>query len=153
MFSYFYKNQFPNCNIEMDKSENESFECILKHNSPRHTKNYDNFIKKIEEYLGGDCRAIIVNNEVLFNTYIDKPVREKVLDDCVRSEITNCIHRQIFANFINSEKNNTATIYMFPFNSAYTLNINYENKYSEDEKRFTVTFKNSQGYIDNFKKI
>ena len=148
MFSYFRGSPVPKCDLEMDHPKNGLTECIVENGKPPNDT-YLLFTQQLEEYVGADCWAVMVNGKLLFNNYENRSTRDKILDDCVRDKVMNNIHKSVLFNFFREKKNATMTIYMFGQN-AYTLNVNFEANYSETESKFTITFKKSQNYVDHF---
>lgn len=69
----------------------------------------------VRDHLEGDCRAVVMNGEVLFNSYrTDQTSRETILDFMVRSEISNDPHRHLFVPLMRSQGECLIEIYMFP---------------------------------------
>lgn len=148
MFSYFRSNKLPKCDLEMKPSKLFVTECIINHNYEP-TSNYINFIQQLENYIGGDCWAIVVNGNIIFNSYEDKSIREQIIDENIRTEIMNGIHYNIFANFFREEKDAVMNIYMF-CKESYCINVHFEINYSETESRFTIDLKQTQAHFDKF---
>jgi len=89
----------------------------------------------IKMYVGSDCWAVTVNNKVVFESFSEKSVRDKILDDTVRDAIIDNPHASLLCDIIRQKKNATIRIYMFGSYGPYTLNI----KYFPDRDRFQVS--------------
>lgn len=154
MFSYFYGSPVPKCDLDMDPPFKEGdpeyimTECLVKKDSPP-DDNYLRFTQQVEEYVGADCWAVEVDGKLVFNDYENKSIREKIIDDTIRHEMINNIHKTVFVNFFRVNKDASMTIYMFGSDS-YSINIKFEANFSETESRFVISFKKSQDYVDKF---
>ena len=67
MFSYF-RSTVPHVNLEMDTPDKFITECVQK-NGTKSDDNYLRFTQQLEDYIGADCWAIMVDGKFLFNGY------------------------------------------------------------------------------------
>jgi hypothetical protein len=76
---------------------------------------YLNFCEFVEEILSGDCWAVKVNDEILFNYFNEheKSYRDRILDDVVRQELIEDVHSSLFLQLFRRNKSADITIYMF----------------------------------------
>ena len=87
-------------------------------------KNYKEFIDFFKSYVSADCWSIVANDEVLFNSYQNKSLKEKINDHIVRDSIINNPHSTIFCNLFRMNKDFNVIIYMFGLDS-FSIHINY----------------------------
>jgi len=107
-------------------------------------KQYHDFKEEFISYVDADCHAIVVDDEILYNSYIEKSVRESIEDDVIRDKITANPHA-LFVNLFRKEKNAKVIIYMFGkypwFVAIY---------YNAERKLIDVEYYKSNAYISRF---
>ena len=76
---------------------------------------YINFCEFIEQVLSGDCWAVKVNDEILFNYFNEheKSYRDRILDDVIRQELIDDVHGSLFVQLFRKNKDADIIIYMF----------------------------------------
>ena len=89
-------------------------------------ESYLKLTKLVSEFVGSDCWAVSVNDEVLFDSYNDhlKSYTKRILEDVVRNQVIEDPHHSIFVHFIRCAKDADMRIYMFR-DRPWTMNINY----------------------------
>jgi len=106
--------------------------------------NYDEFLERIEEILIGDVWAITVDNEIIFNYYEPKSIKEKIQDNIIRHEVSQYPHL-LFTNMIDQGKDGKIIFYLFGQWPWYVV-INYDSGF----KRFKVDYFKSYKYIEKY---
>lgn len=90
---------------------------------------YINFCEFIEQVLSGDCWAVKVNGEILFNYFNEheKSYRDRILDDVIRQELIDDVHSSLFVQLFRKNKDADIIIYMFGDDTwAYKIEFNAE---------------------------
>lgn len=94
----------------------------------------DNFVSienLVEEFVGADCFAVVVNDELIFNDYKFINIKHSIDNVTIRNNIINDSHNTIFVHlFRNNVKTLHIKIYMFS-SSPFVLNICYNNNIFE----------------------
>jgi hypothetical protein len=108
---------------------------------------YTELLKLIQEYVGADCWAFVVNNEILFNSYNNdtKSFKEIINEKIIRDKIIENAH-SILVEINRREVNMKIEIYMFGAPTSYKLVI----LYVADSRQYIVHRMNSQAFIDKF---
>jgi hypothetical protein len=101
-----------------DESENTLYEfgnIEIKLKGDNENLTYINFCEFIEEVLSGDCWAVKVNDEILFNYFNEheKSYRDRILDDVIRQELIDDIDSSLFLQLFRKNKDVDIVIYMF----------------------------------------
>jgi hypothetical protein len=148
-------SSLPNCSIPMPEEE------VLKHFFPAgtlrafRTNNKEEYPKLMElatEYIGADCWALTVNDEIIFNSYEtyqkEGTFNQDILNDIKHDAISDAPHRYLLCKINNSLVDIDVNIYMFGTDS-YKLNIHY----SAAEKTYTCTMYMSAEYELNMIKL
>jgi hypothetical protein len=130
-------NSLPECTIPLNTT--------LTFRVENHDE-YDALCKEVTDYLEGDCCAIVVNNEVLFNTYIPEPcLRHRILDGCIRDSIRKYPHQSLLAHLNRAQTNGQIYIYM---NCTYPFKISMH--YTAETNTYTVKKLYSAIFVENF---
>lgn len=103
---------------------------------------YKELKENISEHIEGDCWAVTVNDEILYNSYEPKSPRDKILDSLVRNEITENIHGSLFVELIRSKQDGKIVLYMFGINATWFMVIYY----SAVRELFTVEYYKTPRY-------
>ncbi len=76
---------------------------------------YINFCEFIEHVLSGDCWAVKVNDEILFNYFNEheKSYRDRIIDDVIRQELIDDVHSSLLLQLFRKNKDADLIIYMF----------------------------------------
>jgi hypothetical protein len=96
----------------------------------------------ISEHIEGDCWAVTINDEILYNSYEPKSPRDKILDSLVRNELTENIHRSLFVELIRVRQDGKVVLYMFGTHATWFMVIYY----SAIRELFTVEYYKTLGY-------
>lgn len=96
------------------------------------TDEYGEFLEVVKDYVGGDCWAIKVNDEVLFDCYKDLSLKEQLQASILRDKIVDCPHL-LFTDMFTKKKDSMIVIDMHS-NAALVVKITYR---ASDE---TLTF-------------
>ncbi len=109
---------------------------------------YNDLIKQIENYVGADCWAVKVDDEIIFNSYNDatKIYKELITEDCIRGKIIESPHSSILVHINRRGVNAKFEIYMFPRPESYKIMILFE----ANQKKYTVQQFNSPEYNNRF---
>jgi hypothetical protein len=92
----------------------------------------------VKEYVNADCHAVVLDGEVLFNSYRECSYRDRILDYTVRDHISKSPHRHLFAPLLRQNRNFTIEIYMFGYaNGPWKIVIDYD----KTSKRFHLSKK------------
>ena len=96
-------------------------------------ESYQKLEKVIKYFLEGDCWALTVDNEVVFNSYKDnmKTIRSQIEAEMVRDKILESPHGYLLVFLHRRKTNAKIRIYMF-YEYTWTVNIDYvvsEDKY------------------------
>jgi hypothetical protein len=89
--------------------------------------------KLVREHIEADCHAVVVNNEVLFNSYrTDQTYRERIIDFTIRSELANSPRRHLLLPLMNNggygERDILIELYMFALtNHPWKLCIRFDS--------------------------
>ena len=103
---------------------------------------YEKLIVITQDLIDADCHAIVVNEEVLYNSYSPKPLKEKIIEDLIRTRLSEQIHKSVFSSFLRSKNKNQMKIYMFgefpfcviiDFSKTFILSASMSESY---KKRF-----------------
>jgi hypothetical protein len=88
---------------------------------------YDDFIQLFKDMISSDCWALVVDEQIIFNSYQNKSLRNKLLDKVVRNHIIDNPHSLLCELFVN-KKDAKIVVYMFGQNSWFMVtNFSYEN--------------------------
>ena len=106
------------------------------------TIQYQELQEIISEHIEGDCHAVTVNDEILYNSYEPKSKRAQILDSLVRNEIIENVHTSLFVELIRNNQDGKVVLYMFGTNATWFMVIYY----SDIRKLFTVEYYKTIGY-------
>lgn len=101
---------------------------------------YEAFQNMIKKFVGADCWAMTVNDEVIFDSYLDnsKSIRSFIEEDVIRDKIFNNPHETLLVYLHRRNANARIRIYMF-YSEPWTLNIEYVYL----EKKFYISYSQS----------
>jgi hypothetical protein len=108
---------------------------------------YEELINLIQEHIGADCWAFVINDEILFNAYNNntKSFKEIINENLIRDKLITNVHSLLVE--VNRRSVDTRIeIYMFGQDTPYKIMI----EYSANERKYNVQRKNSQAFIDKF---
>ncbi len=74
---------------------------------------YEQLCSIIKNYLNGDCRALTINEEIIFNSYQPyTSYRNEILDDMIRFQILAQPHRHLFSLVHRTREKGVIRLYM-----------------------------------------
>ncbi len=125
---------------------NGSSYCLSRNDSESLTTVQD----EIVNYLEGECYALLVNNEVIFNSYKEQSVRDRIMGDVIRDALLtpSQVNRLILRKIEKMNVDSTIEIYMNPFHESWKVNIHYNS----NEKTYTFRKAYTEAY-DKKKKM
>jgi hypothetical protein len=97
---------------------------------------YDYFLNKFKEIVSSDCWSVVVDNQIIFNSYEPKSIRDKLLDNIVKDYIIENPH-SIFYELFRNKKDSKIVVYMMQVNTWFMV-INY----SANDNTFDVKYYN-----------
>jgi hypothetical protein len=106
---------------------------------------YENFLGRLEELLVGDIWAVVVDNEIIFNSYEIKNVKTQIQENIIRHEITNYPH-SLFKNMIEQKKDGQVIFYMYGYETWFVI-----ISYIASTELLKIDYWKSQKFIDNDK--
>ena len=105
---------------------------------------YNVFLFRIADIIAGECFAITVNNEVVFNKKSAVSPREKIIDSMVSSEIISNPHI-LFAPILERKLNTVIHLYMAPVVPWFVIIF-----YDPSTEELRVTFYKSNEYVNKY---
>jgi hypothetical protein len=115
------------------------------------SRSYEELLTCIKNYVGADCWAVTVNDEIVFNSYPreDKPrsIKEEIENDMIRHAILKNPHSSVLVHIMRRRLPTTIKIHMFCIN-GYVLVINYLPT-QEDQANsvdYTIEFFRTEGF-------
>jgi len=103
---------------------------------------YADFLEILTDYLGPDCWAIKVNDEVLFNFYNDMSVKERIQLSILHDKIADYPHI-LFMDMFTKKKDSTIMIDMYS-NANLVVKITYR---ATDETLSLIATNNSDRHL------
>lgn len=87
---------------------------------------YESFQNMMKSFIGSDCWAVTVNDEVIFDSYLDnsKSIRSFIEEDLIRDKILEDPHGSLLVYLHRRRTNARIRIYMF-YQDSWTMNIDY----------------------------
>lgn len=107
------------------------------------TIQYEKFEDEFIEYVGGDCHAIVVNDEIIMNSYKEKSYREQFIDDIIRNNIIDNPH-SLFVKLFRENKKAKVILYMFAKETPWFVAIYYRPGF------LTMEYYNSTKYKEKY---
>jgi hypothetical protein len=104
---------------------------------------YNIFLMRIAEILG-DCFAITINNEVVFNRRAPGRPRDKILESMISSQIMNNPH-MLFIPVFEDKLNSVIQFYMSPAAPWFCV-----VSYNSELENLQVTFYKSNEYVNKY---
>ena len=87
------------------------------------SEEYEAFLAILKEYLEGDCWALTVDKEVIFNAYRKLTVKQELESHILRDKFVDCPHL-LFTEMIDKEEDAHVVVYMHGKNTRW-LDIRY----------------------------
>ena len=131
--SYFTSSSFwlPNIDIPYEYDCNGEFKSFLFYSPEVDNQSYKELNDWIWDFLGGDCMAMTVNNEILFNFYkiydSNMNFKERIKNEIYREQIQRNPHQSLLCHFPFIGRNQMIRIYMSS-DMPWTMNIEYKNQ-------------------------
>jgi hypothetical protein len=74
--------------------------------------------KELKSWIGGDCWGLLVNDEVIFDSYNKKkPLLEDIKDELIRDKLLKSTHTVLLRPIYRTHKDATIVFYMFHTNT------------------------------------
>lgn len=70
------------------------------------------FYEEFTNYISGDCHAITVDDEIIYNSYEPKTIRETIQDGMIRQQLIANPH-SLFINMFRNNKSGRVIVYMY----------------------------------------
>ena len=102
------------------------------------------FIERIKEFIVGDCCAIVIDNEIIFNSYEPKSIKDKIQDNIIRHEIMKYPYT-LCSDMIKKNRNGKIIIYMYD-DFPWFVVINYD----ANNKVLKFDYYKSNKYMDKY---
>lgn len=108
---------------------------------------YHNLLTLIQEYVGADCWAFTINDEIIFNSYNNetKTFKQILEENIIRDKIIENAH-SILCEVNSRNVDARIDIYMFPKPHSYRLMI----RFIAEKQQYIVHRLNSQEFIDKY---
>jgi len=137
MTNYFH---LPQVNLTYDYHEVD-FKTLLYYTSDIDKQSYQQFQKIIQDFVGADCWALTVDDNIVFNSFPENEndIRTEITDDLIRDKIIENPHGSLLVHLIRRNRNARIRIYMF-CSYSWTMNIDYKASH----KVFQISFSQSQ---------
>ena len=102
------------------------------------TYNMNDLYEMIKEYVGADCWAMTVNDEILWNSYNENSMtfKDLILESSIRSIVIDNPHT-LFCKIFHRRTPAKIVIYMFGSDS-WGIIINYDGNKINDNGNFNV---------------
>ena len=105
---------------------------------------YKEFQDEILNYVSGDCYAITLDDEILYNSYKEKSVREQLQDDMIRDKIIDDPHR-LFVKLFRKNVSARVIVYLFGENPWFVA-VYYKPGF------LTMEYYKSEKYMEKYEK-
>jgi len=121
------------------------FRMIYKDNDFKdENEDFDKLNELLHDYAEGDCWALIVDDEEIWNSYNKTSIKKQFMDDMARSYFIDNKHR--ITTLIRVKGKGNIALYMFGPH-AYRMQCDY----SKEDGGFNVSFWCSSEYLDKYK--
>jgi len=111
---------------------------------PSNPDDYKECIKRISDWINGDCWGVVVNDEILFNLYNPlRTFREKMDDRRIKNELAQDLHQSLLCEINRLGVVTSIDIYMYPKErSPLKINVFYRNgsETYTGRSRYTTNF-------------
>jgi hypothetical protein len=105
---------------------------------------YHEFLGRLEELLIGDVWAIVIDDEIIFNSYEPKSIKAQIQENIIRREISNYPHT-LFSNMLKQKKDGQVIFYMYGYETWYVI-INY----TANTESLKIDYCKSQKYVTKY---
>jgi hypothetical protein len=128
--------------------------CSLKSKASPMVYKYelDELSEFIQNLVGADCWAIVVDGEELYNDYVKKSIKDRFLDRMNRDRIGDKVKDNLLCLMKDKEKNHSLDIYMFHGPESYKCSIAYNAEIQSFVRSFWYTQKYFEKFGDDFEK-
>lgn len=112
-----------------DEDENKIYDFSKEFILDPYDKEYNSaFYKFIYNVISPDCYGIAIDEEVIFNFYLDKNYKDTIIDDILMQAIFEDIHSTLITQLYMKTKDIQIKFYMSAIKPwCYYLNYNNEN--------------------------
>jgi hypothetical protein len=90
-------------------------------------EDYNMLCSFIKNYVDADCRAITINDEIIYNSYNSSlTYKEQILENMIRDQIVKQPHRNLLILLNRSEQNGIIRIYMKEEPHLEIIELNFD---------------------------
>jgi hypothetical protein len=111
------------------------------------SNDYSKFKEEFLEYVSADCHAITLNDEIIYNGYKEKSVKETLQEDMIRNMIIENPH-SLFVNIFRKNKDAHVIVYMFG-NNPWFVAVYYKS----DLDILTIEYYKSKKYMERYENV
>lgn len=107
-------NNLPVMNNNGNLAEEEFLEEYVLYDTEEDREKEDGyhaFLEVVKEMINGSCRAVVLDEEVIFNTYGEMTYRESILEYIIREKIAEEPHRHLICPLFRKNKDFSLEIY------------------------------------------
>lgn len=122
--------------------------CSLKSKASPMVYKYelDELSEFIQNLVGADCWAIVVDGEELYNDYVKKSIKNRFLERMNRDRIGEKVKDNLLCLMTDKKHNHSLDIYMFYGPESYKCSIVYDHTIHSFVRSFWYT----QAYFDKY---
>jgi hypothetical protein len=92
-------------------------------------EDYETLCKFVKAYVDADCRALTINDQVIFNSYNNlSGFQGQILEDILRDQIIKSPHRSLFLPLHRTKKEGVIRIYMMEEPHLQIIEIHFDPK-------------------------
>jgi hypothetical protein len=90
-------------------------------------EDYESLCKFVKEYVNADCRALAINDEVIFNSYNElTSFKDQIFEGVLRDQIVKNPHRSLFCPVHRGKKEGVIRIYMMEEPHLQIIEIHFD---------------------------
>jgi hypothetical protein len=90
---------------------------------------YEMLCNFVKTYVGADCRALTINDEIIFNSYNELTnFKDQIHEDIIRDQIIRNPHRCLFCSIHRGIKNGVIRIYMMEEPYLQIIEIHFDSE-------------------------
>jgi len=111
------------------------------------SNDYSKFKGEFITYVSADCHAITLDNEIIYNGYKEKSIRETLQEDMIRNMIIENPH-SLFVNIFRKNTDAHVIVYMFSDNPWFVAIY-----YRSDLETLTIEYYKSKKYMQRYENV
>lgn len=108
---------------------------------------YTKFKEEFLTYVSADCHAITLDDEIIYNGYKEKSIRETLQEDMIRNMIIDNPH-SLFVNIFRRNKDAHVIVYMFG-NNPWFVAVYYRSEL----ETLTIEYYKSKKYMERYENV